>query len=203
MAKPADGKLLTTEQRGVVVKFDAGKGYGFIRPTNGSGDARDVFVHVHDVDGRRKLVPGQNVRYYVTRTDKGVAAVKVRPGSALGTPYIKYSIIGFGAALILLLVAGILLNTALSPGLWLALWVAALSIASLGVYGYDKAQAQSGGTRVPEVVLHALSAAGGSPGSFVAMRLFRHKTAKRNFQIVFWLIAAVQVTLLAWVFLKP
>ncbi len=198
MAKPAEDKLPSTVQHGVVVKFDAGKGFGFIRPKNGAGGQADGFVHVRNVDGRRTLHPGQSVTYYLTRTDKGVAAVKVHPGSVLGTPYLKYTIIGLGSALLLLVGLSFALSTKPSLGVWLGLWVIACSIASFGVYGYDKAEAQSGGARVPEAVLHLLSAIGGSPGSFIAMRVFHHKTSKRSFQVVFWLIVAVQVALLGY-----
>jgi uncharacterized membrane protein YsdA (DUF1294 family) len=103
--------------------------------------------------------------------------------------------LALGAAL------GVTLGTKPSLAVWLALWIVALSVASFGIYGYDKAQAQSGGTRVPELVLHLLSALGGSPGSFVAMRHFHHKTIKSSFQIVFWIIVAVQVVLLVYLLL--
>jgi uncharacterized membrane protein YsdA (DUF1294 family)/cold shock CspA family protein len=202
MAKQAAEALPSTEQKGVVVKFDADKGFGFIRPKNGNGKADpDVFVHIRNVDGRRNLVPGQSVSYYLTRTDKGVAAIKVKPGSVLNTPYLKFAIIGFGGALLILVIMlalTVALNTTLPLPVWLVLWILALSVASFGIYGYDKSQAQSGGTRVPELILHLLSALGGSPGSFMAMRLFHHKTIKTNFQIVFWIIVAVQVVLLAY-----
>ena len=78
------------------------------------------------------------------------------------------------------------------------MWVGALSLVTFGIYGYDKAQAQGGGPRVPEAVLHLLGALGGTPGAFVAMRLFRHKTSKPRFQAIFWIIAAAQVGVLTW-----
>jgi uncharacterized membrane protein YsdA (DUF1294 family)/cold shock CspA family protein len=202
-AKEPAEKLPSTAQHGVIVKFDAEKGFGFIRPKNGSSGQEDVFVHVRNVEGRRTLHAGQSVTYYLTRTDKGLAAVRVQPGSVLGTPYLKFTIIGLGSALVLLLGLSVALSTKPSLGVWLGLWVIACSIASFGVYGYDKAEAQSGGGRVPELVLHLLSAVGGSPGSFVAMRVFHHKTSKQSFQIVFWVIVAIQVALLAfWIIAK-
>ena len=74
--------------------------------------------------------------------------------------------------------------------------MAALSLVTFGVYGYDKAQAQGGGPRVPEVVLHLLGLLGGTPGAFIAMRMFHHKTSKKSFQTVFWLTVAVQLVVL-------
>ena len=77
------------------------------------------------------------------------------------------------------------------------MWVAALSLVTFGIYGYDKAQAQSNGPRVPEAVLHLLGLLGGTPGAFIAMRMFHHKTSKQSFQTVFWLTVAVQLVVLA------
>ncbi len=34
---------------------------------------------------------------------------------------------------------------------------------------------------------------GGTPGAFIAMRMFHHKTSKQSFQTVFWLTVAVQL----------
>ena len=104
MAKSETAAIPSTEQHGVVVKWDAEKGYGFIRPDGAKGTTdQDIFVHVRNVEGRRALTPGQGASYHLTRTDKGLAAINVRPGSVLGTPYLKFTIIGIGSALLLLL----------------------------------------------------------------------------------------------------
>jgi uncharacterized membrane protein YsdA (DUF1294 family) len=55
---------------------------------------------------------------------------------------------------------------------------------------------------VPEVVLWLLTALGGSPGAFIAMQVFHHKTSKTSFQIVFWVIIAAQVGLIALLLLR-
>jgi uncharacterized membrane protein YsdA (DUF1294 family) len=78
----------------------------------------------------------------------------------------------------------------------LAAWLVALNLTAFGYYGFDKRQARRGGRRVPEVVLHGLALAGGSAGAWLAMRLFRHKTVKGRFRLVFWLIVCLQLTLL-------
>ncbi len=90
-----------------------------------------------------------------------------------------------------------LLVNALIPGLGLAWsWIVGVSIASFFTYGYDKSIAGRGITRVPEVVLHALTATGGTIGSFAGMQLFRHKTQKKSFQAVFWAIVVIQIIVL-------
>lgn len=81
----------------------------------------------------------------------------------------------------------------------LGAWLAGVNAATFVYYLYDKTRARAGGRRVPEVVLHALALAGGSPCAWLAMRLFRHKTIKRSFQVSFWCIVVVQLALIAWV----
>ncbi len=76
-------------------------------------------------------------------------------------------------------------------------WLISINLSTLFVYGYDKAIAGSERTRAPEKVLLGLALIGGTFGALVGMRLFRHKTAKREFQIKFWAIVLVQVVLIA------
>ncbi len=78
-------------------------------------------------------------------------------------------------------------------------WLVAINVTAFGYYGYDKGQARASADRVPEVVLHGFTAAGGAIGAYAAMQVFRHKTIKGSFRIAFWLLIAVQVALLAWV----
>ena len=86
-----------------------------------------------------------------------------------------------------------------SAGPWVGAWLAAVNGTTFAYYGLDKARARWASRRVPEVVLHALALLGGSLGAFAAMQLFRHKTVKGPFRVVFWLIVAVQIVLLLWV----
>ena len=70
-------------------------------------------------------------------------------------------------------------------------WIGALAgvnLATIVLYGYDKAV--SGGTwrRVPENVLHLLALLGGSPAALLSQALFRHKTIKPSFRRLYWLI---------------
>ena len=64
-------------QYGIVKKWDASKGFGFIE----SDDDEDLFVHAHDLDATvpsRRLQPGQRVGFDVVREMKGDRAVRVR-----------------------------------------------------------------------------------------------------------------------------
>jgi len=69
-------------------------------------------------------------------------------------------------------------------------------------YGYDKAQAGMHGRRVPERTLLLLALAGGTLGAFVAMQLFHHKTRKREFQLKFWGVVALQAAGLVFAYLS-
>lgn len=77
-------------------------------------------------------------------------------------------------------------------------WLVAVTVVTFGLYGLDKRRAVRLGRRVPELTLHILAAAGGSLGAYFGMLVFRHKTVKGRFRVVFWLIVATQAVILAW-----
>jgi CspA family cold shock protein len=59
---------------GVVARYDADRGFGFITPDAG-GD--DLFVHVSVVAGSEPLQRGDRVRYTVRQSDRGPQADRV------------------------------------------------------------------------------------------------------------------------------
>ncbi len=63
---------------GSVKWFNDAKGYGFIKPDDGS---EDVFCHHTAIvaEGFRTLAEGQKVTYDVVRGPKGLQATNVRP----------------------------------------------------------------------------------------------------------------------------
>jgi uncharacterized membrane protein YsdA (DUF1294 family) len=71
-------------------------------------------------------------------------------------------------------------------------WLASMNGMALLLYGYDKRQAVVAGMRIPELVLHATALFGGTGGALLGQGLFRHKTRKRGFQIVFAAIVLLQ-----------
>lgn len=79
-------------------------------------------------------------------------------------------------------------------------WYAAISLVTFGVFALDKWMAKGEGRRVPEKLLHILEAIGGWPGAFVAMRTVRHKSRKKSFLLIFWLIVSAHIAgwLLYW-----
>ncbi|MCD2187529.1 cold shock domain-containing protein [Actinomycetospora sp. SF1] len=59
---------------GVVARYDAERGFGFITPDAG-GD--DLFLHVSVVVGSESLEKGDRVRYKVRQSDRGPQADRV------------------------------------------------------------------------------------------------------------------------------
>ena len=63
---------------GTVKWFDDAKGYGFITPSDGSGD---LFAHFKEIQGSgfKSLKEGQKVEYEPQKGPKGMQATKIRP----------------------------------------------------------------------------------------------------------------------------
>ena len=66
------------------------------------------------------------------------------------------------------------------------------------VYAADKSAARRHEWRTPERTLHLLALVGGWPGALVAQTVFRHKSRKTSFRIVFWTTVALNCGALAW-----
>jgi len=108
----------------------------------------------------------------------------------------RHRFIQYALAVVLALVAGLslLLWWAGLPPVYAALL--GVNAVTLLLYGYDKRQAIVGRTRIPEVALHGVALLGGSPAAMLAQGLFRHKTRKRGFRMVFAGIVLLQIGLL-------
>ena len=77
----------------------------------------------------------------------------------------------------------------------------AMSLVSVMLYWQDKHQARQQAWRTPEKVLHASELLGGWPGALLAQQLFRHKTRKFSYQLLFWAIVLLhQVFWADWLF---
>lgn len=94
---------------------------------------------------------------------------------------------------------GLALALALSLLLWrlglrpMVAYLLSMNAITFILYGHDKRQAVVGGTRIPEVGLHAAALLGGTAGAVLAQGLFRHKTRKRSFRVVFAAIILLQI----------
>ncbi|KTB60423.1 hypothetical protein AO066_27225 [Pseudomonas fluorescens] len=63
-----------------------------------------------------------------------------------------------------------------------------VSVIAFFLYWSDKRKAQTERWRTPENILHAVELAGGWPGALIAQQVFRHKTRKVSYQVLFWVI---------------
>lgn len=79
----------------------------------------------------------------------------------------------------------------------LAVYLAASLIAFVA-YALDKSAARKGEWRTQEGTLHLFGVIGGWPGALAAQRLLRHKTRKRSFQVVFWMMVFINCAALGW-----
>ena len=77
---------------------------------------------------------------------------------------------------------------------------AVMSVVAFILYWMDKRRAERNEWRIAEGTLHAIELLGGWPGGWIAQRVFRHKTRKTPYMVVFWLIVAVHALGWAWWF---
>lgn len=104
---------------------------------------------------------------------------------------IRFFLIVFGLAAVL---GAVLLHFLLDWG-WLAAWLTSANVFALFLWGFDKFQSRRGGWRVPETALHLVALAGATPASLAAMQLFRHKTLKTHFVILYSILLVFQLAL--------
>ena len=110
------------------------------------------------------------------------------------SPYAIFAGIAFFLVAIAVVAA---ISGSISPFLG---YLAGINGAAIALYGYDKRAAVKSWMRVPENVLQGVALLGGSPAAFLSQKMFRHKTVKPSFRIIFWLIVVVQVAGIAAAF---
>lgn len=78
----------------------------------------------------------------------------------------------------------------------LAAYLAAINLSTFVLYGLDKLCAVQRWQRVPELLLHFLAIAGGSPGALLGQQVYNHKISKLKFILLYWFIVIIQLLLL-------
>lgn len=81
-------------------------------------------------------------------------------------------------------------------------WYLLTGLTAFLTYFRDKRAARREEWRVAEGTLHVMALAGGWPGALLAQRLFRHKTRKTPFRIVFWITVLANCGALAWLHME-
>jgi uncharacterized membrane protein YsdA (DUF1294 family) len=106
-------------------------------------------------------------------------------------PYTRFALVALLAVLLITYVQLLLFPA------WDAIfaWLTAINIVTFVAFGYDKTIASKGVTRVPEAILLGLTLLGGCIGAMLARPLFRHKTQKMSFRLIFWPCVIVSIAL--------
>lgn len=184
---------------GRITEWHDEKGYGFVTP-NGGGDR--AFVHIKAMGAiHRRPTTGTLISYKPMRDGKGrLNATEVRfAGSRVRSAARRQH--GFPSKTVAIGVLTVLAAAWYAGAIPdpLALLYAGTSLLALVLYGVDKSAARAGRQRTPENTLHLVAVLGGWPGALLAQALFRHKSRKQAFQVVFWITVALNLAGLAWV----
>lgn len=197
---------LPMKHQGTIENWDDERGFGFV--TRDDGGPR-VFVHIKSIRTRgRRPVDGDTIIYDVEfDSQQRAQAINVRfleevtSGSSI-SPMPHSLGIGyfFGLAFVGLLTG---LSVWRVIPVWMPLIYLAMSVITMFVYASDKIAAIDDRWRTAENLLQALALFGGWPGALLAQKVFRHKTSKRSFQTVFWLVVWVNCGVFAWTVSRP
>lgn len=85
----------------------------------------------------------------------------------------------FGILAIIASVGLFLVLESTTTWIWYWNWLIAASVVAFLLYAYDKISSKAGGGRIPEMLLHLVSLAGGFAGALLGMLVFRHKSNVR------------------------
>jgi uncharacterized membrane protein YsdA (DUF1294 family) len=73
-----------------------------------------------------------------------------------------------------------------------------MSVLTVAFYAFDKSAARGRRWRVRESTLHVLELLGGWPGGILSREFLRHKSRKRSFRLISWLIVLLHLALVGW-----
>lgn len=90
----------------------------------------------------------------------------------------------------------------MSPRIIISVYFIASTITFI-LYALDKSAAKSNRWRIEENTLHLCGLIGGWPGALLAQCLFRHKTKKTSFQIIFWITVVFNIGAIGWLLFSP
>jgi len=71
---------------------------------------------------------------------------------------------------------------------------ALLSALTFTLYWQDKRAAIKGNRRTPESRLQIFSLVGGWPGGLIAQRVLHHKSSKKSFLFIYWLMVLLNIS---------
>ncbi len=82
--------------------------------------------------------------------------------------------------------------------IWIIVYLAAVNLLALALFGIDKKRAKMHQWRIPEKTLFTVAILGGSLGACAGMFLFRHKTKHWYFRYGLPAILIIEIGLFVW-----
>jgi uncharacterized membrane protein YsdA (DUF1294 family)/cold shock CspA family protein len=204
-------------KQGTVVRWEAARGFGFIRVPS----MQDIFFHVQDfrsqggatpqvgmlVDFDEIHVGGKGPRAMVVRPVGAAPAQKTHAGQvrqprrniSSGSASTAWAAIPLMVAYTGILLYAVLTNRA--PW-WILAASAGLNLVTFFDYWRDKYAAEKGRWRIKESSLHFWSFIGGWGGAWFGQQILRHKSRKASFQQVYWLSVIVHCAAVGYLVLQ-
>ncbi|MDZ4762085.1 MAG: cold shock and DUF1294 domain-containing protein [Alphaproteobacteria bacterium] len=192
-----------TRETGELVDWNDERGFGFIRPTDGSSD---IYVHIKAMRrGDQRPNVGDRLSFVLAAGKDGRraaadaaiigAAATSRKSSAATVELVPTRLVA-ATSLLILLVANLLLGRL---PVWIVFLYLIAGLAAFVFYQADKRAAGDKTSRTPERRLHLLDLAFGIVGGLLAQHFFRHKTHKTEFSVITGLITALHALVLGLV----
>lgn len=79
------------------------------------------------------------------------------------------------------------------------LYLAIINVITYALYAVDKSKARRNLWRIPEKILLGFALIGGTPGAYLGMKLFHHKTRKPKFYIGIPVIFMLQILAIVYI----
>lgn len=191
-----------TRTKGRLINWSDERGFGFLAP---DGGGPDVFVHANAFakEGRHIEI-GHDYEFTLEYGKDGKP--KAKNVSALKAPAVNIppkvspslwsQIVQRGPKFLVipafLFIAAAIASVQPVSTNWLIIYGVA-SVACFAGYGLDKRAASQKQWRVSETILLLIGLVGGWPGGIIGQEVFRHKTQKRTFRLLFWMSVAINM----------